>query len=54
MNTSKQGSFLQRGLILKPIRELAPPLYNQSYTSSEERRKETLEAQAKFCNRYVQ
>ena len=48
MNTSQKGSLLQGGLIFKPIRELAPPLYNQTYTSSEERRKETLEAHAKL------
>ena len=48
MNTSQKGSLLQGGLIFKTIRELAPPLYNQTYTSSEERRKETLEAHAKL------
>ena len=48
MNTSQQGSLLQGGLIFKPIRELAPPLYNLSYTSSGQKRKETLEAHAKL------
>ena len=48
MNTSQKGSLLQGGLIFKPIRELAPPLYNLTYTSSEQKRKETLEAHAKL------
>ena len=42
MNTTEPGSLLERGLILKSIAELAPPVYNWAYPSSKEKMKDML------------
>ena len=42
MNTTEPGSLLERGLILKSIAELAPPVYNWAYPSSTEKMKDML------------
>ena len=42
MNATEPGSLLERGLILKSIAELAPPVYNWAYPSSTEKMKDML------------
>jgi len=49
MNTAEPGSLLERGLILKSTKELAPPLY-KTYDTNKERMKDLLQVYRKLVS----
>jgi len=49
MNTAEPGSLLEKGLILKSIKELAPPL-SKTYDTNEERMKDLLQVFTKLVS----
>jgi hypothetical protein len=50
MNTTESGSLLERGLILKSIKDLAPPLY-KVYDTDKERMKDLLQVYTQLVSK---